>query len=367
MQAIAQTLERADWMGAAVLAETALEAGDGGPLLLKLRALRRQQAGQWTLAAEDLHAALVEWPQDFSAWNMLGFCQARAGTPETALASLERAIALSPDFAPAWVNRGWTLEMTGELPAAREAYEKAVSLDPNDPRPVSNLALLAARAGDWERAHALGRAVLRNDPSQSAAAIALAMAELGEGKPAVALARLQGVTRQTSQDAHQQAVAQGLMGDALDRLDRAGEAFAAYAAANAGFAEVYGPALAGRESGADRAGRLAKAFAALPAGAWPAGPAPLPRGGPAIGGHVFLLGFPRSGTTLAGQVLDAHPGAVTLDERETLADAAAVYLEGEDGFAHLAAADEEALEPLRAAYWARMARVWPSKSSTSAS
>jgi hypothetical protein len=37
--------------------------------------------------------------------------------------------------------------------------------------------------------------------------------------------------------------------------------------------------------------------------------------------HVFLLGFPRSGTTLLEQVLASHPDVVALEERETLADA----------------------------------------------
>lgn len=33
---------------------------------------------------------------------------------------------------------------------------------------------------------------------------------------------------------------------------------------------------------------------------------------------VFLIGFPRSGTTLLDQVLDAHPGVTTLEERDTV-------------------------------------------------
>ena len=189
MQAVSESLQRADWMGAAGLAESALEAGDHGPLLFKLRALRRQQAGQWARAAEDIQRALAEWPDDVSAWNMLGFCQARAGAPDAALAALDKAIALSPDFAPAWVNRGWALEMTGELKAAAQAYEKARTLDPDDARPASSLALLAARVGDWTRAHGLAAQVLLRDPHQSAAGLALAVVELGKDHPAAALTR----------------------------------------------------------------------------------------------------------------------------------------------------------------------------------
>jgi len=360
MQAIQHSLDRADFMGAAALAEAALQAGDQGPVLLKLRALRRQEAGQWLLAAADIKAALDAWPEDFSAWNMLGYCQARAGAAQAGLASLDRAIRLKPDFAPAWLNRGWALEVIGELRGARQAYERAMQLDPRDARPVSNLALLAARLGDFEAAESLAEAVMNqtaspNDLGLSAAMIALAMAQLGRGDASVALQGFQAVADRPGVDPHQEAVAHGFMGDALDQLGRTDEAFAAYAAANAGFAEIYAPILAGRESGAVRARRLADSFAALPA--WPKrapGPA---AAGPAIAGHVFLLGFPRTGTTLLGQVLDAHPGARTLDERETLSDAGAAYLDSPDGLARLAEAGEAELKALRQAYWDRVSQA----------
>jgi Flp pilus assembly protein TadD len=355
MTAINARLQQADWMGAAVLAEAALDAGDQGPMLLKLRALNRQQAGQWVLAAADIEAALAQWPQDFSAWNMLGFCQARAGQPEQAAASLEKAIQLSPDFAAAWVNRGWTLEMMGELNAARAAYERAMALDPDDVRPASNLALMAARARDWSRAEALGRTVLSREPGQPAALVALATADLGQDRPAEALDRLKTLVALPNQDAHQKAAAQGLIGDALDRLGRPDEAYAAYAAANAAFADLYAPGLDERETGVQRARRLTKAFEALRA--WPLAAQTAANAGPAISGHVFLLGFPRSGTTLLGQVLDAHPAITTLDERETLAAAAAAYLDAPGGLERLATATEAELEPVRAAYWERVARA----------
>ena len=33
---------------------------------------------------------------------------------------------------------------------------------------------------------------------------------------------------------------------------------------------------------------------------------------------VFIVGFPRSGTTMLEQMLDAHPGYASMDERATL-------------------------------------------------
>ena len=63
--------------------------------------------------------------------------------------------------------------------------------------------------------------------------------------------------------------------------------------------------------------------------------------------HVFLLGFPRSGTTLLEQVLAAHPRVGTLEEAPTLAAAYQAFLSGPDACAALMT-----LSPEEAAAWA---------------
>lgn len=68
---------------------------------------------------------------------------------------------------------------------------------------------------------------------------------------------------------------------------------------------------------------------------------------------VFILGFPRSGTTLLGQILAAAPGTVLLEEKPLLAGAAAAFIDAPDGLARLAAASEDALRPYRDDFWQR--------------
>lgn len=63
--------------------------------------------------------------------------------------------------------------------------------------------------------------------------------------------------------------------------------------------------------------------------------------------HVFLLGFPRSGTTLLEQVLAAHPRVSTLEEAPTLATAYQAFLSSPEACAALTA-----LDPEEAAAWA---------------
>jgi hypothetical protein len=66
---------------------------------------------------------------------------------------------------------------------------------------------------------------------------------------------------------------------------------------------------------------------------------------------VFLVGFPRSGTTLLDQILASHPEITTLEERDTLFDACEALVTPERAFDKWAALPAEEIERLRAAYW----------------
>lgn len=74
---------------------------------------------------------------------------------------------------------------------------------------------------------------------------------------------------------------------------------------------------------------------------------------------IFIVGFPRSGTTLLEQMLDAHPGLRAMDERAFLQDVITKMqssggLRYPDDLDRLTAAD---LEELRATYWGCVAGV----------
>ncbi len=66
---------------------------------------------------------------------------------------------------------------------------------------------------------------------------------------------------------------------------------------------------------------------------------------------AFLIGFPRSGTTLLEQVLASHPQIHAVGERPLLAEAEAAFMRGAGGFERLAAVVDDLLEPLREAFW----------------
>jgi Flp pilus assembly protein TadD len=89
--------------------------------------------------------------------------------------------------------------------------------------------------------------------------------------------------------------------------------------------------------------------------AWPELPAPATRDSP-----VFIVGFPRSGTTMLEQMLDAHPGLQAMDERAFLQD----LVERMSSYGYLYPYDLGKLsatqcEELRNLYWRLTDRVAP--------
>jgi Flp pilus assembly protein TadD len=73
---------------------------------------------------------------------------------------------------------------------------------------------------------------------------------------------------------------------------------------------------------------------------------------------VFIVGFPRSGTTMLEQMLDAHPGYASMDERATL-QRCIEHME-KRGFEYphgLDRMDAAMADDLRAVYWAEVAKV----------
>jgi tetratricopeptide (TPR) repeat protein len=336
------------------LAERALADGLQHPVFHRLRGLKREQAGRLADAAADFQAALADQPDDAGLMDLLGLCLARLGRFAEALRALDAAVRLQPGLASAHANRAWVRENLGDLAAAREGYRQAIALDPKLTRAQAALALLAARAGRWGEARETAQAALDIDPQERGARLALAMADLGEGDAAAAEGRARELLT-PQMPPHDRGVVLTLIGDAADRQDRTAEAFGAWASANETLRQLqsgqFGPGL--NEPGAAAVARLQRAFDRTSADDWRRPREAAPQPSPAAG-HIFVLGFPRSGTTFLGQVLDAHPQVATMDEVETLGEAGRSYLADETGLARLAAAPEAELEGHRAAYWRRV-------------
>ncbi|MGI9304929.1 MAG: tetratricopeptide repeat-containing sulfotransferase family protein, partial [Gammaproteobacteria bacterium] len=78
-------------------------------------------------------------PNDVEAWNSLGLMLMEPETLVEAIECFRRAIALAPDYAQAHNNLGCALMDQGEIENARPCFVKAIDLDPRFARAYENL------------------------------------------------------------------------------------------------------------------------------------------------------------------------------------------------------------------------------------
>jgi len=340
-----------DFARAATLAEAALKDGLEHPMVLNLAALKAEQENRFDDALAVLRRAVEIAPQDLGARNAMGLVLTRLERYREALAAFDSVVGLAPEFAGAHCARGATLEAMGRLKEAEAAYEHALELDPDNLGATQGVANLMSRRGAHAEARPLAEAVLEAEPNFPDAVMVLAAADAAEGHGERAKGRLELLAGDERLTPHQRALAQGQLGDVLDTLDLPAEAFQAYAACNMGLWRAYAPVHGKGVSALDFARAMIAELDAIPPEAWTSKPQPA-EGGPKA--HVFLLGFPRSGTTLLEQVLASHPEVEALEERETLSEAQRAFQMQPSDIARLAKASEAELAQLRAAYWDRV-------------
>jgi Tfp pilus assembly protein PilF len=344
LRAIHAALTSGDIAAAGKLAEDALGDGIDHVMVLSLVAGRREADGRFAEALELLTRARAAAPAAPGILNALGLNLHWLGRHEEAAAEFGAALAADPGFAPALANRGAALVALARLEEARRDFEAALAIEPGNLVALIGLASLALRRGDMHEARELATRVAAREPGFPEAMMILAGADLAEGQAAIAESRLRVLLRHKRPADADRALAQGLLGDALDAQGRFAEAYAAWAAGNALRAQ---PGESGRTLPLVRALTGALAGRKI-AGTWGRG-----GGGPARR-HVFLVGFPRSGATLVEQALAAHPDVASLGDTEALVDGVAEWLADAAAIARFCDAPDEALDPHREAYWRRV-------------
>ena len=353
LEQVDAALRRSDTGLAAQLAAQALADGIEHPALLNLAAQARYGEGRFEAAVALLKRARLLSPKDPHVLNSLGVCLRATGRLDMAMEAYEAAIRADPRLAAPHYNRASVLEGLDDIPAARAGYEKAAGLDRGYVDPIASLAWLAAQNGDAAEARAYGQRAVALAPANVLARMALASADLHAQDLPAASRRLEELQRDPQLTPTNRAIVLGLIGDLDDAAGRPAEAFAAYQAANAELKRLHAARFEapGMEGALARVQRLAAWFASADPEPWRQAPEARPRAAdPAA--HVFLVGFPRSGTTLLENVLAAHPQVVSLEERDCLAAAIEAGLGSNEGLQRLSRISPGEAARQRDAYWA---------------
>jgi tetratricopeptide (TPR) repeat protein len=210
-------------------------------------------------------------------------------------------------------NLAWNLKNQGKMAEARALYEESVALDPTIIQTLLGWARMEETDRDFTRADALLDQAERLAPANQSILLHRAILRGRVKEYDAALAILDRIEHQ-SQDGGIGTNELLEKGRLLDKMGRFDEAFAAFVAGKRKGIEQSGNVyLAGHAS--DLAGRLKAYFAAGRLRV-------VPRAKPVTSGPkpLFIVGFPRSGTTMAEQTLSAHPKISAGDELTFVSD-----------------------------------------------
>ena len=278
-------------------------------------------------AAEKQFQQLVEVsPKDHTAHSNLGGVLFRLNRTEEAIDCFRRALELRPAFVEAHDNLCEVLEKTNQTDELRKAVAHALTVcRPNDIRIAIRQAQLLRRDDDLEGARKILSGVEKFHPAQ---------AQLNSAY-------------------------WYLLGDICDRLDDAQTAYRAFVEANIWAAKAVG----GHGLEPDRFIRklddLQAAYKSVrrPARPEPAAQSDLQTDAPQL---VFLIGFPRSGTTLLDTVLLSHSRISVIEEKpmvQEMVRLAASWQPGE--LPDYETLSENQVKQLRDAYMSRLKQHLP--------
>ena len=393
------------------LATPELAEADRSLTVARYRGYAAQLLGKSEAAAEAYETVVAAAPRDWQSLNNLGNARLLLGDFDGAVKAFRQSLELNADVVAAWLNLARALVKSGQLDEAEsrlrlaadrfpaevqplrdlhelmlrrdrpdevvhEVLEQALKRAPND----KDLLLAAGRqrlfALQLEAAERAFRAVLRADPHDSDAWIDLAnfyehaapdrfpdlLAEVEQAGvpspvPEIVRALAHRRSKQYSEGLavleHVPAefspwVVEDLRGQFLDGLGDNAAAFAAFSRMNEAVAAKSSQPVAGaagyRSLMRARLDLLTDAWRA----SWKAGPIPPERPSP-----VFLVGFPRSGTTLLDTMLMGHPDVAVMEEKPVL-NAVSRALEG---FEAIASLDGQGVREAQNRYFADSVRV----------
>jgi tetratricopeptide (TPR) repeat protein len=158
--------------------------------------------GQPKAARAAAHRALARAPGDADAHCALGQAEIAAGNPAGAHAAFHAAARARPGFADAWVNLGLACYRLGDVQGTVQAMQTALRAFPGHSIAEANLAAFQLLRGETDEALARLRAVLDRDPGCVAARLNLANALLLDREAGAALALLAGTPPAGRDGAH---------------------------------------------------------------------------------------------------------------------------------------------------------------------
>lgn len=270
--------------------------------LLRLTGMAQRMCGRLEQAVATLERAVRAAPDDPLAASSFGLTCLALGWRDKGLAELRRACDLAPQAAALWNNLGKALIDHGRVGDALQPLQTALDRDPGMSQARFSLAYALTVSGQADHAAHHYRQLLQQRPDDGEAWMGLAQLKSGQLDDQD-IRTLQALLAGDGGDPGNRIALGFALGQALHDRQRYAEAFAAWEQANW---------LLCQRKPWDPRDFSARVDAAVAAD-WPVPDLPAVR--PRV---IFIVGLPRSGTSLTEQILACHPDVVAGGELGTL-------------------------------------------------
>jgi tetratricopeptide (TPR) repeat protein len=235
-------------------------------------------------------------PNDPNVYNNIGPVFQELGKLTEAVESLQKAVALNPNLTTAHLNLGIALRKQGKLKEAEESLRSAQTLSPDYPEIYRNLALIYEDLGNIEEARWLFEKAITLAPSDPQIISNYAHCRKFKAEDHHWADRLERILSQTERE-KDRTHCHFALGKMYDDMGRYGEAFTHYREGNHlerkknnyhrnNFSTFVDSLIKASPAGHQRSRKWTGFLSEIP---------------------VFILGMPRSGTSLVEQIISSHP------------------------------------------------------------
>ncbi len=283
-------------------------------------AMSQMRSGNGDAALEALAKALEANPSHAKAHNLRGVIYSETGRDADAVAAYEASLAITPDNPETLANLSLPLSRLNREEEGLAALERALQINPSHLLSLQRYASQLNELGRQEQAKAALHALLASYPAQGDAMHQLAQIQTVEENAAL-LPLVEKALAKTSNNAPDRVALNFALSVIHWQAGDIAAAARALKAANGQYARQH-PFDMPRETQ-----EMAGILALFPRDTPPVIAKPLDGPTP-----VFVIGQPRSGTTLTEQILTSHPEVAGFGELATAGRLVEAVLQGGQGF-----------------------------------
>lgn len=269
--------------------------------------------GQLDQAVASYHRSLTLVPDLAASYNNLGNSQQDLGQLDDASASYRHALQINPVYADAYMNLGNVQRKFGWVADAELSCRKALACDPNSTAALGFMAELEVDKGGFADAEILLRRVIAADPTSVEAWSGLARTHKMTSDDADWLTEVQEIAKHNLSP-RKEVLLRYAMGKYFDDVNSFEQAFRNYKRAN-DLTKSYGARYDKRQQS-----QITERICSVYDREWIAKQQPYGR---LSARPIFIVGMPRSGTSLAEQILASHSSVVGAGELPFWSDASA--------------------------------------------